>query len=107
LQEAQGVARQVHATEAILKSLQASIQVLNRPQEFHDIWGESTKLVLSNVRTTAEQPNEKLGSKRGKTRLSTWDKMKWPLQREETVVLQQNMQAYMQMLSMVQNAFIQ
>jgi hypothetical protein len=53
--EAQEVASQVHATEAILKSLQASLQVLRRPQEFHDIWGDRpnwswamSKLLLSS-----------------------------------------------------------
>jgi hypothetical protein len=105
--EAQEVVRQVHATEAILKSLQASLEVLRQPQEFHDIWVESTKPVMGNVKITVEQLNEKLSSNGGKARLSLWRKAKWPLQKEETVVLQQHMQAYIQMLSMIQNAAIQ
>jgi hypothetical protein len=79
---------------------------LQRPQEFHDIWGESIKLVLSNAKATIEQFNEKSSSKGGKAGLNVWGKVKWPLQREESVVLQQHMQAYMHMLSMVQTAFI-
>jgi hypothetical protein len=98
--EAQEVASQVHATEAIPRSL------LHRPQEFHDIWGESTKLVLRNVKATNEPLHEKLSSKDGKARLSFWSKMKWPPQREESIVLQ-HMQAYMHMLSIVQITFKQ
>jgi hypothetical protein len=105
--EAQGVASQVHATESILRSLQASLQVLHRPQEFHDIWGDSTRLVLSNIKAVIEQLNKKLNSNGGKAKLSFWGKVKWPLQREESVVLQQNMQACMQMMGFVQNAFLQ
>jgi hypothetical protein len=105
--EAQGIASQMHATEAILNSLQASLMVVHRPQEFPDIWGESTKLILSNIKATTEQLNKKLGLQGGKARLSFWIKVKWPLQREESVILQQHMQAYMQMLSMAQNVFIQ
>lgn len=33
--------------------------------------------------------------------------MKWPLQREDGLQLQQHMQAYLQMLGLIQNAFFQ
>lgn len=99
--EAQEVANQVRATEAILKSLQVSFDVVHRSQEFYDGWGESAKLVLTIIKTTIEQVNKKLNSQDGKSILSFWDKVKWSLAREEGLVLQQHMQAYMQMLSMV------
>lgn len=105
--EAQEFANQVQTTEAILKSLQASLKTIHRSQEFHDVWGESTKLVLANIQTTTDQLNKRLGPQGSKARLSLWSKVKWPLDREEGLVLQQHMQAYMQMLSMVQNAFMQ
>ena len=105
--EAQEVANQVQATEAVLKSLQASLKTVHRSQEFHNIWDESTKLVLANIQSTTDQLNNRLGPQGGKAKLSFWSKVKWPLTREEGLVLQQHMQAYMQMLSMVQNAFMQ
>jgi hypothetical protein len=64
-------------------------------------------LVLSNIKAVIEQLNKKLNSNGGKAKLSFWGKVKWPLQREESVVLQQNMQACMQMMGFVQNAFLQ
>lgn len=33
-----------------------------RSQEFYNVWGEFTKLVLSNIKTTIEQVNKKLNS---------------------------------------------
>jgi hypothetical protein len=93
--EAQEVANQVHATEAILKSLKASLKIVHRSQEFYGVWGDSTKLVLQNVKTTTEELNKRLGSQGGKAKLNFWSKAKWPLAREEGLRLQQHMQAYM------------
>jgi hypothetical protein len=105
--EAQQLMDQIYATQAILKSLKASLKTVRRSQEFYDVWGGSTKLVLANCQTTIERLNERLGAQSGKVNLKFWSKMTWPLEKEEGMVLQQHMQAYMQMLSMVQNAFLQ
>ena len=105
--EAQEIASQVHATEAILKSLRASLKTTHRSDEFYDNWADSTKLVLRNVKVTIDDLNSKLGARRGTTRLNFWAKVKWPLARDDSLMLQSHLQAYMQMLSMVQNAFMQ
>jgi hypothetical protein len=59
--EAQEIANQVHTTEAILTSLQASLRSVHRSQEFYDVWSESTKLVLTNVKSATEELNKRLG----------------------------------------------
>ncbi len=105
--EAQEIANHVRATEAILKSLKASLRTLHRSAEFYNIWSDSTNLVLSNVKATIDDLNSKLGSRGGTLRLSFWTRVQWPLAREDTLMLQRQMQAYMQMLSIVQNAFMQ
>jgi hypothetical protein len=51
----------VHTTEAILTSLQASLRSVHRSQEFYDVWSESTKLVLTNVKSATEELNKRLG----------------------------------------------
>lgn len=55
--EAQEVANQAVATEAIPKSLQASLKTIHRSDELYSVWGESTNftnLVFVNVRTTID-----------------------------------------------------
>lgn len=105
--EAQEIASLVHATEAILKSLKASLKTIHRSNDFYGIWANSTNLVLRNVKVTIDDLNNKLGSQRGTARLNFWAKVKWPLAREDSLLLQQHLQAYMQMLSIVQNAYMQ
>lgn len=104
--EAQQIATQVQATEAILKSLKLSLEI-TRPDAFFVAWTHSTNFVLGNVEATIKQLNEKLGVRNGISRLSLWGKTKWPYSREETIQLQQHMQGYMQMLSIAQVGFVQ
>lgn len=109
-QEAAQIATQLEATSAILTSMKHSFAVVCRSQEFLDIWSGSTHLVLRNIQATTEQLNTKLGSDRNRTsrlNLGFWRKITWPLGREETLMLQLQLQGYMQMSSMIQNAFLQ
>lgn len=93
--EAQAIAQQVHATEAILKSLKASLKTVHRSDDFYRIWAESTNIVLRNVIETVEGLNGKLGAQKGTARLSFWGKVKWPLSRDDSLQLQQHLQGYM------------
>lgn len=105
--EAQAVARQITATEAILKALQASVDGVHRPRAFFDAWDEPVRLVLHDIRVTIEELDDRLGRQNGKVRMGAWNKLTWPFVREESLILQQHMQSYLQMLGMVQNAFLQ
>ncbi|RDL40343.1 uncharacterized protein BP5553_00322 [Venustampulla echinocandica] len=107
--EAQQIANQLDATKATLTSLRASLQIVHRSEEFLSIWNGSTRTVLSNIKVTMEQLNAKLDGRAGSSgrRLSFWAKSKWPFEREEALILQQQLQGYMQMLGMIQNAFLQ
>jgi hypothetical protein len=93
--EAQAITDQVQATEAILKALEASLRTIQRPDKFYRIWAEPTKLVLGNIKTTVEDLNKTLGAQKGKARLSFWGKAKWPFTREDSILVQQHLQAYM------------
>lgn len=105
--EAQAVARQVNATEAILKALQASVDGVHRPRAFFEAWDEPARLVLHDIQVTIEELNLRLGRQNGQVKMGSWDKVTWPFAREESLILQQHMQSYLQMLGMVQNAFLQ
>lgn len=97
--EAQEIANLVHAKEAILKLLKASLETTHRSDEFFDNWAASTKLVLRNVKVTIDDLNGRLSSRRGSARLNFWAKVKWPLARNDLLMLQRHLQAYMKMLS--------
>jgi hypothetical protein len=105
--EAQEVADRVCATEGILTSLKASLKTTTRPHEFYNVWGESTNLVLDNVKATIQDLNGKFSSQRGVVTLNFWNKVTWPLDREESKMLLEHLQAYTQMLSMAQIALLQ
>lgn len=108
--EAAQVAAQLEGTKAILTALKISIETQHRPSEFLALWGPSAKMVLDNVKVTMELLNNKLGSASlsgGSVRLSFWNKAIWPLGRQESMVLQQQLQGYLQMLSLVQNGLLQ
>jgi hypothetical protein len=109
--EARNIANQLEATRAILSSLKTSLDTMNRPQEFLNVWKPSTRLVLANVRLTMTQLNKRLGgdgdSLPKNPRLSFWRKVTWPLEKQDELCLVQQLHGYMQMLSLVQNGFIQ
>jgi hypothetical protein len=108
--QAQQVADQLHATKTLLKAVKLSMQAIHRPRHFIDLWTPTTNVIIKNIRESITQLNQRLGG--GGTRslevigLNTWNRLTWPLEREETLVLQQHLQAHMQMLSMVQDAFM-
>lgn len=108
--EAQQLSNQIDATNAVLKSLKASLRAVNRPQEFFTIWTRPTRVVLRNIKTTIDELNARLGGQRsGPPRpvtLSFWSRVTWPFEREECLMLQAQLQNYLQMLSMVQNALM-
>jgi hypothetical protein len=105
--EVQDIAKNMCATEKILKSLEASIETFPQSDYFYDIWSDSAKSVIEDVKTTIEELNSKLPQPRINGRLSTFERVKWPLAREETVLLLEHLKAYIQMLTMVQNALVQ
>ena len=89
--EARQVAGQILATRAVLKSLQASLKVVNRPKEFLNLWNGPTRIVLQNIKSTIEKLNGRLGEK-GSTpprlvSLGFWSRLKWSLEREEGMIL--------------------
>lgn len=109
-QEARQVADQIEATKAVLKSLQASLKTVNRPPEFLRIWNGSTRVILGNIRTTIEELNGRLGGQ-GTTpprivKLTFWRRVAWPLDREEGLRLQLQLQTYLQLLAITQNALM-
>jgi hypothetical protein len=109
--EAREVARQLEAAGAILAALKASMNVVNRSQEFLSIWGTSSTIVLKNIEITVAQLNKRLGGGINRSsnviRLGFWARVKWPFEREEGMILQQQLQGYLQMLSLVQNGLQQ
>lgn len=105
--EVRTIADKVEAVEAMLKSLKASLRTIHRSDEFYGIWGNMAHKSVSGVRSTIVELNSKLGASRKGSRLSFWSKVTWPLSRDDCQILQQDLQLYMQMLTVVQNAFLQ
>lgn len=108
--EARLLADQIDATKATLKSLRASLRTMNRSQAFMDLWTDPTRQLLANLKETIDQLNLQLGGKRvsrASPSMSFWSRVRWPFDREETLMLQMQMQSYLQLLGMIQNAFLQ
>lgn len=110
--QAQQVAEQLLTTKSLLTTLKHTLSSEPRPRHFIELWAPTTGKIVASVRTTIQQLGNKIGSDDGlrsssTVNLSAWDKMTWPLEREETLALQHQLSSYIQMLSMVQNAFAQ
>jgi CII-binding regulator of phage lambda lysogenization HflD len=108
--EARQLTGHLDATKQILTALTATLSTVPQSSEFLDVWSGSAKTVLTNVKSLVSQLETKLDAKssqQNRVRLSTWKKMKWPFVKEEYLELQQMLGAYIMMLAMVQNAFMQ
>jgi hypothetical protein len=109
--EATQILNQLQTASAILSSLKMTLNTVHRPQEFLLIWDRSTRLALRNISLTIQQLNQQLGGHDRRLirriRLSIWTTVTWPLNREEGLILQQQLQGYMQMLAIAQNALLQ
>jgi hypothetical protein len=64
--KAQGTMVLLWATNAILKSMKATLRAERQPQYFLDIWNVPTKQVLANVKTAVQQLYEILDGKNAK-----------------------------------------
>jgi hypothetical protein len=110
-EQAKQVAAQIEATKAILTALKTSVSTQRRSQEFHTVWNASARTVFKNIWGTIVKLNERLGGSGTRVpatiRLGLWRRVKWPLGREEGLHLLIELHGYMQMLSLVQNGFMQ
>jgi hypothetical protein len=108
--EAKQVQVQLNAASAILASLKASLDAIHRPRDFLRAWGDSTHLVWENIRLTLSELTASLGIDNGAAshlRLSFWSRIKWTLSRPQTLMLQQQLHGYIQMLGLAQNSLLQ
>jgi hypothetical protein len=108
--EAEDVANQLRATQAVLVALKTTLNTQHRSEEFMSIWGTSAKTTLRSLRITVARMNSKLGDTGLKgssaVQLPFWRKVRWPYEREESLILQMQLQSYMQLLSIIQTAFV-
>jgi hypothetical protein len=110
--QAQQVADQLLATKALLKSLKHSLKAVQRPRQFVQQWAPTAESIMVVVQSTIRQLDQKLGEARRSdsggvgVKLGFWAKVTWPLEREETLALQNQLYGSMQMLSMLQNALM-
>jgi hypothetical protein len=109
--EVQQVASHLHAAEQLVRSLKSCLNVSRRSQEFHRVWDPPTETVLKNILMTITLLNEKLQGSGSHTsarpKFSLWRRISWSLTREDVVILHKQLQGYLQMLSIVQNGFMQ
>jgi hypothetical protein len=102
--EVQLVTKQVHATEAVLKSLKTSLQASLPSSSIHAIWADSTNLVLSNAKEIIDDLNTKFSSQRGIVAMTFRKKMMWPLDKEDSSTLLAHLKSYIHMLNISQTA---
>ncbi|KAB2101698.1 hypothetical protein AG0111_0g10452 [Alternaria gaisen] len=102
--EAQLIADQLHATEAILKALKTSLKVSPPSSSSYATWADSMNLVLGKVRSIIDDLNTKLSSQRGVVRLSFRKKVMWPFDKEDSAALLENLKAYWHMISIAQTS---
>lgn len=109
--QASQVAMQLRAANATLTALNLNLSAVHRPQEFVIVWEPVAKIVLENIKVTITALNKKLGGNGikvpNKVKLSFRGKVAWPLNREDEIILLQQLQGYLQMLALVQNGWMQ
>jgi hypothetical protein len=108
--EAEDLANQLRATQAVLVALRTTLNTQHRSEQFLSIWSPPAKTTLRSLKIVIGRMNEKLGGTNWKRssviQMPFLKKVKWPYEREEGLILQLQLQSYMQMLSIIQTAFV-
>lgn len=106
-QDVKDIVSQLGATEAVLKSLMATLNAVKREEQFLWDWNDSLTIALAYVENIVAQLQRNLGIEDGQApKLTPWKKFTWSLEKDEIRRLQIHLQAAMQALHITSAAFL-
>jgi len=101
------IAKRLETTGSVLEAIKKTVETYPPSTIFYNIWEVPAEKVVGNIETTIRELNGKLPLPGTNGKLSNFERAKWPLAREETVLLLDHLQAYTELLSIVLRSLMQ